>query len=146
VEIKRQQGFTLIELMIVVTIVAILATIAYPHYTEQVTKTRRADAKTALLDLAARMERYFSENNTYATATIAAAPTTDVLSSTLSPENWYGLSISAQTATTYTLRATPVGAQATNDIRCQTLTLNSLGAKGIATGPSAPTGNATDCW
>ena len=59
------KGFTLIELMIAVAIVGILAGIAYPSYQDSVRKSRRADAKGALLGFANAMERYFTENNSY---------------------------------------------------------------------------------
>ena len=62
VRLSRLRGFTLVELMIVVVIVAILAGIAVPSYMSSVRKTRRADAKTALLDLAGREERYLTTN------------------------------------------------------------------------------------
>ena len=62
VRLSRLRGFTLVELMIVVVIVAILAAIAVPSYMTSVRKTRRADAKTALLDLAGREERYLTTN------------------------------------------------------------------------------------
>jgi type IV pilus assembly protein PilE len=58
-------GFTLIELMVVIVIVAILATVAIPGYQSQIRKSRRTDAKTALLDLAAREERYSSTHSAY---------------------------------------------------------------------------------
>lgn len=145
---RSYRGFTLTELMIVVAIIAILAAIAIPSYNEHVTKTRRSDGQAGLLDLANRLERYYSQNNTYATATIAAGnAVTDVLTSAQTPEEWYTLSISAQTATSYTLQATPQNAQGTQDTRCQSLTLNNLGVKGVANGPAgAPTGTAADCW
>lgn len=62
---KKSQGFTLIELMIVVVIVAILAAVAIPSYQDSVQKTRRADAKEALTRVAAAQERYFFTNNSY---------------------------------------------------------------------------------
>ena len=62
---SAQGGFTLIELMIAVAIVGILVRLAYPAYTKSVMKSRRADAKTALLDLAAREERYLATANSY---------------------------------------------------------------------------------
>ena len=62
---QRAAGFTLIEMMIVVVIAAILASIAIPSYQAQIRKSRRTDAKTAVLDLAGREEKYFSLNNTY---------------------------------------------------------------------------------
>lgn len=61
----RSRGFTLIELMIVVAVVAILASIAYPAYTDSVLKGKRAQARTALLDLMQQQERYMTQNNTY---------------------------------------------------------------------------------
>ncbi len=60
-------GFTLIELMIVVVILAIVVAIAVPVYTQQVRQSRRTEARTAVLDLASREEKYFSTANSYAT-------------------------------------------------------------------------------
>ncbi|QDL37179.1 type IV pilin protein [Rhodoferax sediminis] len=58
-------GFTLIELMIVVAIVAVLAGIAYPSYKDSVLKGRRAEARTALSELMQQQERYMTQNNSY---------------------------------------------------------------------------------
>ena len=58
-------GFTLIELMIVVAVVAILASIAVPAYQEQIRKSRRAQAKADMVEYAQMAERYFTVNNTY---------------------------------------------------------------------------------
>ena len=62
---KRVQGFTLIELMIVVAVVGILTAIAYPAYTDAVMKGRRAQARTALMELLQQQERYLTQNNCY---------------------------------------------------------------------------------
>lgn len=142
-----KKGFTLIELMIVIVIVSILVSIAYPSYRDYVTRGRRSDAKMALLDLASRMERYYSEQNSYLGATIASGGANDVRSTNTSPEGWYRLAITAVTSSSYTLTATPLSSQATDDKRCQTFTYNSLGQKGVTTGPAgAPTDTAAKCW
>lgn len=61
-----QSGFTLIELMIAVAIVGILSAIAYPAYTDSVRKGKRAEARTALMNLLQQQERYMTQMNTYA--------------------------------------------------------------------------------
>ncbi len=62
---QRSLGFTLIEVMIVVAIIGILAAIAYPSYQNQMQKTRRADAKASLMELAQFMERNYSTSGAY---------------------------------------------------------------------------------
>ena len=71
--VKKQRGFTLIELMVVVAIVAILAGIAFNAYTNQIRKSRRAEAKQVLSDMALREEKFRSNNASYGTT--AASPT-----------------------------------------------------------------------
>ncbi len=122
VEVKNQQGFTLIELMIVVAIIGILAGIAYPSYQDSIKKSRRADAKGALMGFANAMERYYTENNSYCGAAVTdatdcpAATGAPTIFSTTSPVDGgsalYNLTIASATATTYNLRATPTGPQA----------------------------------
>jgi prepilin-type N-terminal cleavage/methylation domain-containing protein len=70
----RSKGFTLIELMIVVAIVAILTTIAYPNYRDYVIRGQLVDATTALAALRADMERYFQDNRTYVTSAAFPSP------------------------------------------------------------------------
>ncbi|MFC3908441.1 type IV pilin protein [Legionella dresdenensis] len=142
-----KKGFTLVELLVAMVIFGILIAIAYPSYLEYITRARRSDGQSALLDLAGRMERYYSEHNTYVGATMGTGGASDIVASNLSPEGWYQLAITA-TAAGYTLEARPRNQQSENDTRCQTLTLNNLGVKGIAAGPSglAPSGPVTRCW
>ncbi len=64
---RRQRGFTLVELMVVVAIAAVLASIALPNYMESVRKSRRADARAALQELAQQLEAYYARNGTYTT-------------------------------------------------------------------------------
>jgi type IV pilus assembly protein PilE len=69
---RHQVGFTLIELMITVAIVGVLAAVAYPAYTDQVRKGRRADARAAVMSLLQQQERYMTQRNTYKDFTFAA--------------------------------------------------------------------------
>ena len=62
---NKSMGFTLIELMIVVAIIAILAAIAYPSYQDSVRKSRRAEGRSAMMEVLQQQERYMTQNNTY---------------------------------------------------------------------------------
>lgn len=129
---RRAKGITLIELMIVVVIVGILAAIAFPSYTENVNSGRRADGQGALVNTAQRLERCFTQFNTYAGACGVAFPIA-------SPEGFYQITAPVRTATTFTLVATPQGPQA-NDTRCGNLSLTHTGVR-AATGT-----NPDRCW
>lgn len=107
---RANQGFTLIEAMIVVVIVAILASIALPAYQDSVRKSKRADAQGALLGLANAMERYFTTNGSYTGADAATIFSAQVPTS--GGTAYYTLSITANNGTSYTLRATAVGSMA----------------------------------
>lgn len=142
-EIKYQLGFTFIELVVAMAIVGVLATIAIPSYIDSVSKSRRNDAKGALLGFANAMERHYTENNSYCDAgglggsNSCGGPTFDNgapgIFSAKSPidgsATHYNLTIvsGSITDTTYTLAATPTGAQA-ND-KCGTLTLTHTGVR-----------------
>lgn len=134
--ILKRNGFSLMELMIVVAIVGILAAIAYPSYVDSITQSRRADAKTTLLDIAQRIERFYSENHTYANVAASVGGATQT-----SPDGWYTINI-VSTASTYNLTAVPQNAQA-NDTGCQTFTYNNLGQEGVTNGA---TFSADRCW
>ncbi|KTD24916.1 MULTISPECIES: type IV pilin protein [Legionella] len=143
----KNKGFSFIELMIVIIIISILAVFAYPSYHYFITQTRRVDGQTALLQLANRMEEYYSKAHTYRGATIATGGLTDVLSKPTSEQNGYELKIIEQTDTYFNLHAIPTKAQALADTLCQTLTFNSLGIKGITSGPQGiPQGVTSQCW
>lgn len=143
---RRETGFSLIELLIAITIIAILGTVAVPQYGRYVQDSRRADAMGDLQSLAQAMERwYISNNSSYLGAAAAGADTgSPAIFPTTSPSSGgtavYNLTISAATASTYTLTATATGAQA-ND-QCANLTLTSTGARGF-TGTGMTT---ADCW
>jgi type IV pilus assembly protein PilE len=126
----RSRGFTLLEVMIACAIVAILAAIAYPSYKTSIQKSRRADATTALLGVASQMERYSTEKGTYATATLGTGAGAVFANHT--ENSYYNLSLANLTATTYTVRAAPTGAQA--DDPCGTLTYPEQGVKDVTGG------------
>ena len=114
-EPRRVRGFSLIELMIVLVIVAILGSIAYPSYLNQVTQSRRADAQAVLMEAAQFMERFYTENNRYdqdTGGTAVALPAALRESPRDSGTKSYDIAVQASTASTYTLRATPKNAQA----------------------------------
>jgi type IV pilus assembly protein PilE len=127
------RGFTLIEVMIVVVIISILATIAYPSFTEQVRKSRRADATGGLMDAAQRLERCFTQFNAYNNVACNIPVTT--------PEGHYDIAVNFPAANQFTLVATPVaGGPQAGDPRCTSFTLTQAGVR-TATGTL---GN--DCW
>jgi type IV pilus assembly protein PilE len=140
------RGFTLIELMVTVAIVAILATIATTSYTTQIQKSRRTDARSALLDLAGREEKLFSTTNAY------SATATDLGYSGAFPQligsNYYTVNVAspdpaqaAATFPTYAITATAVGPQL-GDTQCLTLSVNQTGLQS-----STPTTTpAATCW
>ncbi|SEA47843.1 type IV pilin protein [Microbulbifer marinus] len=145
----KQRGFTLIELMIVVAIVAILAAVAWPSYQNQVRSTNRADAQGALLGLAQAMERHFTENGTYAGAAAGGAddgvPAIFPTQSPLDGSNkTYNLSIDVNDGgDAYILLATPFGAQAGDGL----LRLSSSGEKAWDRGNDGAFADPGDlCW
>lgn len=141
--LKTSKGFTLIELMIVVVIIALLAGIGIPSYLKSVVKTRRSDAKVALSELAQLQESYFADNQKYAD-TLTKLGKTAQQGVFPSPEGHYEIKISQSSARTFLLEATPRGAQASDDETCQTFTMNAAGEKKATGNGSRDTSN--ECW
>ena len=134
-----QYGFTLLEIMITVAIVAILSAIAFASYDSFVVNSRRAAAATCVQERAQFMERYYSTYLTYNNA--ASPPVIAQCSAEVAPFYQVGLQGGSLGAKTYVLQAVPQGIQAAKDTGCATLTLNAQGVRGV-TGPKA----VTNCW
>lgn len=125
------KGFTLIELMIVIAIVAILTAIAYPSYQDSVRKARRGSAQADLVELANFMERRFTENNAYNSAAAAAT-----LAASGIANDYYVFAILNFSPATYTLQANPQGAQGVD--ACDKMRLLHTGEK--------ETDGTAGCW
>ncbi|MFV8784180.1 type IV pilin protein [Microbulbifer sp. SA54] len=128
---SKNKGFTLIELMIVVAIVAILAAVAIPSYQNQVRSSNRADAQGALMSFAQAMERHFTENGSYEGAATGGGDTgAPAIFPTEAPldgaAKHYDLAITQATASSYLLTATPKGSVQAND---GSMTLSSSGQR-----------------
>jgi len=162
----RNAGFTLVELMVVVTIAAILIGVAVPAYQSQVRHSRRTDAKTALLDLAGREEKFLTLNNGYTTTAaqvgyaalpvavgsgyytvyvcVGTPPTTPTISSLNSCT-----SVTGTTGTSFVVSAIPVaGTSQANDSSCQYFAVDNTGMQYSSDSSAGTTGNNTTatCW
>jgi len=124
----KMAGITLIELMIVVAVIGILASIAYPAYQDQMTKSRRTDGHTELMSIMNAQERFYTNFGSYTTSLTAAAPVGLNLPDVTSDEGHYTLAAAAcgaGIAQCVLLTATAGGVQASDG----NLTLNSQGVK-----------------
>lgn len=135
---RNQQGFTLIELVITMAIVAILSIVATNSYKTQMQKSRRTEAKNMLYEIMQREERYISENNTYVVALTSLGYSAATM---LTDGGFYKVTATANAngiADGVILTAVPQGVQA-QDTACASLILNSNGQKTSSTG-------STTCW
>ena len=134
---QKQTGFTLIELMITVAVIAILAAVAMPSYREYVLRGNRLEAQSLLSDAAARQERWRAQNGSYTTDTTKL----QLPFGANSEHGFYTLSI-ALVGSGYLMTATRSGSQ-TSDSKCGEFTLSDLGAKSIKAGTP---GSKDLCW
>ena len=139
---RQIKGFTLIEMMITVAIVAIIAIIALPSFRGQILKSHRTDAKVALSETAQTLERCYTEFNSYlynATTAPGCPRTTDLAGKS----EYYNFTVAvAASGLTYTLTATAKGGQL-DDKNCKTFTLKETGEEGSTNSSNTA---SSKCW
>ena len=145
----RSAGFTLIELMITVVIATILLSIAIPLYLHQIRESRRTDARSALLDLAAREERYFDTNNAYTTQASNLGYSGFGSSHPVGNGQYYYIDTptvnNGANPPTFTLEAQPLAGKGQDqDSDCQAFFVDSKGDETAQNSASAD--NSTICW
>lgn len=132
----NSRGVTLIELMIVIIVVAVLASIAIPSYRQYVLRSHRTEAKAALMNVAAAQEKFYLQNNTYTEALEDAPPAGLGIPGT-TENGYYTITIDAGAdAASFTARAAPAGGQA-QDTKCVSFTIDQAGTK---------TATNDECW
>ncbi len=138
---SRTKGFTLIELMIVVSIIAILVVVAFPSYQSYVLKSHRTAAINALLYIAGQEANYYNANNVYATSIAGLGlGYTDPYTVPSASTTYYKVAVQAgSTSSAFTLQAVPQGAQ-TSDT-CGTYAYTNLGVKMLYSGTSVTYSN-----
>lgn len=125
---RRMRAFTLIEVMIVVVIIAIIAAIAFPAYQQHVRKSHRVDAQGAMLDLAQRLERCYTMNNSYQHADCPTDPETT---------DRYTITPTFDSAHEYEITATPEATGGQTADPCGTMVVDHTGDRTAA---------VADCW
>lgn len=132
---QNKKGFTLIELMIVVAIIAILVAIALPAYNSYILRSRRADAYTGIEQSRNLLESCYTQYSSFNNSACSSLPTT-------SPQGYYTLT-STVTATTYEIDATATGSQL-KDTTCQVFKLTNTNIQTAFDGSGTDT--STPCW
>jgi type IV pilus assembly protein PilE len=128
---RSNSGFTLIEVMVVVAIVALLASIAFPAYSDYMIRGRLSDAHSGLMAKRVELEQYFQDNRTYVGYDCTSDGTAN-----------FSFSCTTQTATAYVLQADGVGGTSVDDFA---FTLNEANARATTSVPTAWTA-AANCW
>jgi type IV pilus assembly protein PilE len=142
----RMRGVTLMELMVVVAIVALLATVALPTYRKYLIRAQRSEGKVALLQLQTAQEKFYLQNNTYTdkvtTASTATVPGLGLPGTSETGKYDIEVTTLAVGGQAYTATAKPhVGGGQTDDTDCAKLTINERGVRGIS-GTKTP----EFCW
>jgi len=136
------RGFTLIELVITISVLALLAGIAIPAYQDYVQRGRRSEAMSQLVEIANRQEQFYSDGNFRYTGTLSVLS----FDTTSLPGGYYRLSIPTATTGSYTLRADAQGTQA-DDTNCARYEIDSQNRRrSYTTGGSTETTATERCW
>ncbi|MGQ0799143.1 MAG: type IV pilin protein [Pseudomarimonas sp.] len=128
----KMQGFTLIELVITISIIALLLAIAIPAYNSQVRNTRRSTAKADIMNVVQGMERFSTLNRTF-----VGAPCPSL-------NDFYTVTCTNLAALTYTITAAPIAGTAQEIDQCGSLIVNQTGARTIVGAAVGVT--VDDCW
>tara|TARA_E500000178_G_C16645393_1_gene583889 strand:+ start:143 stop:556 length:414 start_codon:yes stop_codon:yes gene_type:complete len=134
---NKNRGMTLIELMVVVAIVAILASVALPTWNSQVQKSRRADARNTLILVRVEQEKYRADNGSYASSMSALG--LGIYNST--SRDYYNVSIVSSSATAFVASAAPNANGGQSGDSCGTFAINQSGLDG-----SGEYASISDCW
>ena len=139
---RRQRGVTLLELMAVVTILAILASVAVPTYRRYLIRTQRSEAKIALLQLQTAQEKFYMQNNSFTDNVSDASPDGLGLPATTETGKYTVEVVLADDGQTYEATAAPrTGGGQTDDEECASFTINQRGTKSVS-----GTSDVQRCW
>lgn len=134
---KKNKGFTLIELMIVLVIISVIMAYAIPSYRDYVLRSKRSEAHNALVNIASLQERYYANNNRYGTSAELNLATGYPAPTAANDLNYTISMVSTNTTYTITAVAAAVNGQDQDDAACLTYTVNNIGTRTPAN---------TDCW
>jgi type IV pilus assembly protein PilE len=142
-KVRQQGGFTLIELMITVAVVGILAALAYPSYTSYIARTKRSAAESFMQTVGSRQEQVMLNARSYFSVPAGTAAEWTAVSMTVPAEvaSNYTVTVVSSASPSYTVTASPTGAQAANDAKCGILNLTNTGVKSIS-----GTSSVSECW